>query len=108
PFIGEQGVRHHESEMRLEVIYPKERQRQILLAMFENHPYEEVAYNIYALKNKYQNVGSGMIGNLRTPLTGAEFLAHLKNTLDISVIRYTELLDKPIRRVAVCGGSGSF
>lgn len=108
PFAGEVGKQQNEPEVRIEVIYPKARQRRVLMAMFQHHPYEEVAYNVYTLENQYQEVGAGMIGNLAQPMKASDFLEFLKTSMALQVIKHTDLLTKPIQRVAVCGGSGSF
>jgi putative NIF3 family GTP cyclohydrolase 1 type 2 len=49
-----------------------------------------------------------MLGNLAKPMDETDFLQHLKKTLQTNCIRHTSLRGKPIRKVAVCGGSGSF
>jgi dinuclear metal center YbgI/SA1388 family protein len=108
PFVGMPGVRHQEGEFRIETVFKAQDERRILLALFETHPYEEVAYDIYALDNKLGNVGSGMIGWLEQELEGTDFLALIKNNMQAKVIRHTALLPKKIKKVAVCGGSGSF
>lgn len=108
PTLGEIGIREEAKETSIEVIYPKHLERGILIAMFESHPYEEVAYNTYSLSNTYQEVGSGMIGNLPDALSADDFLAYLKEKMDVSVIRHTQKLKKEIQRIAVCGGAGSF
>jgi dinuclear metal center YbgI/SA1388 family protein len=108
PFVGTPGIRHQEQEMRIEMVFKAQDERKILLALFESHPYEEVAYDLYALDNKLGNVGSGMIGWLEQELEGEEFLAVVKNNMQAKVIRHTALLPKKIKKVAVCGGSGSF
>lgn len=108
PFVGEKGIQHREPEVRIETIFKIQDQRRVLLALFEHHPYEEVAYDIYPLENTLDNVGAGMIGWLEEALDGPEFLRLLKNNMDATVIRHTRLLPKKIRKVAVCGGSGSF
>lgn len=108
PFVGEKGIPHREPEVRIETIFKIQDQRRVLLALFEHHPYEEVAYDIYPLENTLDNVGAGMIGWLEEALDGPEFLRLLKNNMDATVIRHTRLLPKKIRKVAVCGGSGSF
>lgn len=108
PTLGEIGIREEVKEISIEVIYPKHLEKKILIALFENHPYEEVAYNLYSLSNTYQEVGSGMIGNLRNTLSAADFLSFLKERMQVSVIRHTQELNKPIQRIAVCGGAGSF
>ncbi len=108
PFVGNVGERHDEEEVRIEVIFPTNRERAIVQALQEAHPYEEVAYDVYRLQNPYQQVGSGLIGQLEEPLEERGFLALLKERLNARVIRHTELRGKPVRRVAVCGGAGGF
>jgi len=108
PTLGTIGFREEVQEIAIEVIYPITLERRILIAMFENHPYEEVAYDTYSLSNSYQEVGSGMLGNLKEPLSSPDFLSFLKDKMQVSVIRHTQELDKPIYRIAVCGGAGSF
>ncbi|MFC2111220.1 YqfO family protein [Bacteroidota bacterium] len=65
PYVGEQNKLHSEDEERIETIYSINSEAKILSALFKSHPYEEVAYDIYQLKNKLNNVGSGMIGELK-------------------------------------------
>ena len=108
PFVGEKGIRHQEKETRIEVSYPQNLERQIILALHFAHPYEEVAFECYNLSNKYSEVGSGMIGTLSQEVDEMEFLHHLKNKLNASVIRHTALRNKKVNRVAVCGGAGGF
>jgi dinuclear metal center YbgI/SA1388 family protein len=108
PYVGEIGNQHHEAEVRIETIFKVQDERKVLLALLENHPYEEVAYDIYPLANKLDNVGAGMIGWLPQEMEAQEFLHHVKNNMQTKVIRHTNLLPKKIKKVAVCGGSGSF
>ncbi|ULQ58268.1 Nif3-like dinuclear metal center hexameric protein [Flavihumibacter rivuli] len=108
PFAGEVGLRHHEPESRLEVIFPVHLESAIVKALRQAHPYEEVAYDIVPLANQHNGIGSGMIGDLPEAMPEQAFLNHLKQVFGLSVIRHTRLLNKPVRRVAVCGGAGSF
>lgn len=108
PFVGHQGERHEEPEKRIEVIFPAYLSGQIIRSLILVHPYEEVAYDIYPLQNKHDQVGSGIIGELPDELEGGEFLSFLKNKLRATVIRHTQLLDRPIKKVAICGGAGGF
>ena len=108
PFVGQVGEPHREAEVRIETIFKVQDERKILLALLENHPYEEVAYDIYALENKLDNVGAGMIGWLPQEMEAHEFLHHVKNNMRAKVIRHTNLLGRKIKKVAVCGGSSSF
>ena len=108
PFVGEVGAQHHEVEVRIETIFKVQDERKVLLALLENHPYEEVAYDIYALTNKLDNVGAGMIGWLPQEMDNVDFLNLVKQNMNAKVIRHTSLLPKKIKKIAVCGGSGSF
>jgi dinuclear metal center YbgI/SA1388 family protein len=108
PFVGEKGKRHTEDEVRIETIYEAFREKQVLTALLNAHPYEEVAYDLYNLTNSFQAVGSGIIGELHENQPEIEFLRNLKNTMKAGVVRHTRLLGKSIKNVAICGGSGSF
>ncbi len=108
PFIGEKGKVSLEKETRLELIFEGVYQSAILAALHQTHPYEEVAYDIYPLENNYQDVGSGMVGELENPLPEKEFLELLKKTFNVKFLKHTPLLNKSVKKVALCGGSGSF
>lgn len=54
-----------------------------------------------------EHVGAGVIGRLPLPVEEASFLRQLKETMQTGCVRHTRLLNKPIQRVAVCGGAGS-
>jgi dinuclear metal center YbgI/SA1388 family protein len=108
PYVGEPGKRHYESEVRIETIYPANIESKLLMALFLAHPYEEVAYDLYSLSNQHQRVGSGMIGELEEEMSEEEFLFVIKQNMQAKVIRHTALTGKKVKRVAVCGGSGSF
>jgi dinuclear metal center YbgI/SA1388 family protein len=107
PYVGEKNKLHFEEETRIETIFPKHIQNKVIQALIRSHPYEEVAYDIYPLDNEFSLGGSGMIGELAEPVDEMKFLQNLKEKFHCQVIKYTELLGKPIRKVAVCGGSGS-
>ncbi len=107
PAIGQTGVPEEVMENRVEVILPVSRERAVLQAMRAAHPYEEVAYYLHALENLNQDAGSGAIGILPEPMRQEVFLAYLKDRMNLSVIRFTPV-GKMIRKVAVCGGVGSF
>lgn len=108
PFVGNKGARHHEKEIRVEVIFPGWLENKIVSAMKSTHPYEEVAYDIISLSNQYQGIGSGLFGELPEPVDEAGFLEIVMKTFSIPVIKHTELRGKPVKKVALCGGSGSF
>ena len=108
PFDGKIGERSTVREARLEVLVDSHNVGAVVHSMIESHPYEEVAYEIYPILNKNQFIGSGMLGDLETPMSEKDFLTMLKKTFNSSVVRHTKLLGADIRKVAFCGGSGSF
>ena len=108
PFVGSLGERHQAAETRLELILPANLASGVVSALKKAHPYEEVAYDLYALLNQNPEVGSGLIGELPQEMDELEFLAHLKQKMDANTIKYTPFKQKKIKRVAICGGAGSF
>jgi len=109
PAIGEAGGnRVWENEVKIEVIVEKHRESAVLQALFTNHIYEEVAYELIPLPNPNQQIGSGMVGMLKEPMNEVAFLQLLRDKMKTGCIRHTALLGKEIGKVAICGGSGSF
>ena len=108
PFVGEIGERHLENEIRIEVIFPSFLQNKIIQALKKSHPYEEVAYYIHELENIQENVGSGLVGDLSEEISEKELLKSLKSGFHLSAIKHTPFLDKPVTKIAVCGGAGIF
>lgn len=108
PFVGSAGQLHTEAERKLEVIVPSHIVKQVVKSMIKAHPYEEVAYDIFPLVNEHKYEGSGMYGELETAMNEVDFLSKIKEVFKCGSIRHTNLLNRPIKRVAWCGGSGSF
>ncbi|MCT6869286.1 MAG: Nif3-like dinuclear metal center hexameric protein [Apibacter sp.] len=108
PYIGQINVLEETSEMMLSVIFEDYKQSALLKALKSSHPYEEIAYEIYALENQNQDLGMGRIGELEKHLPEDEFLSFLKEKLPTSCIRHTKLKNKLVKKVAVLGGAGSF
>jgi dinuclear metal center YbgI/SA1388 family protein len=108
PFIGKIGVRELQPETRIEVIFPAWLEKQVVRAMKLAHPYEEVAYDIVALSNEYQEVGSGILGLMPKEMDEKEVLEKVKKVFGAGVIRYSPLLGRKVKKLALCGGSGSF
>lgn len=52
--------------------------------------------------------GSGVVGEFREPLTAMQFVEHLKTVFEVKCVMANQLLERPIRKVAICGGAGSF
>jgi hypothetical protein len=108
PFVGVKNQLHIEPETRIETIFESFKEKEVIRALHKAHPYEVVAYDIYSLDNKHPDIGSGLIGEVAKPVKEKEFLASLKTIFGAGCVRHTNLLDKKIKRVALCGGSGSF
>jgi dinuclear metal center YbgI/SA1388 family protein len=108
PAVGKPGEHHREEESRIEVIYTFVIEKNLLMALKVAHPYEEVAYDLYTLENEFPEIGSGMTGELEHPLDETQFLLFLKKALSTPCIRHTALLGKKVKKIAVCGGAGSF
>lgn len=108
PFVGKKGKRHQEKEERLETILPSYLINTVLSALKKTHPYEEPAFDFYEVLQDAEQYGSGMLGELPQAVDTMTFLKDLKEKMNVSVIRHTDLINKKIKRVALCGGAGSF
>ena len=109
PAIGKAGGgRELVEEVRIEVLVEKHNEHNVLQALFKNHIYEEVAYELIPLSNTNQQIGAGMIGTLPEPMDETIFLALIKKQMKADCIRHTALPGGKIQRVAICGGAGSF
>jgi dinuclear metal center YbgI/SA1388 family protein len=75
--------------------------------MIKAHPYEEVAYDIFALKNEGETLGLGRVGKLAEPMTLTEFAELVKRTFDVKNVRVVGGLDDVVKKVAVVGGDGN-
>ncbi|PLX89085.1 MAG: Nif3-like dinuclear metal center hexameric protein [Desulfuromonas sp.] len=106
PFIGQPGTTETVEEVRLETILPKHLLRKAVSKMIQAHPYEEVAYDLIPLNNGRHDIGLGRIGWLPQPVSVAEFSAQIKERLGLSALRLAGPTDRPLKKIAVCGGSG--
>ena len=108
PFVGKPGEQHEEPEIKIEVIFPAWLENNIIQSLLQAHPYEEVAYDIISLENRFQSIGSGIIGELESSTDEVSFLKKLKDVFNLKIIKHTKLKGSPVKKVAVCGGAGSF
>ena len=108
PTKGKKGFTHVEEETKITITYAKHLETQILKALFKSHSYEEVAYEITTIENKNQNIGMGMVGELKKEMDEAGFLNHVKIKMKTDCIRHSSFLNRKIKKIAVLGGSGSF
>jgi len=107
PFVGNIDELHAESETRIEVILPEYKKNKVLDALLKSHPYEEPAYDLIPLVNDWNTVGAGVVGELDEEEDELTFLNRIKQIFGVPTIRHTNLLNKKIKCVALCGGSGS-
>jgi dinuclear metal center YbgI/SA1388 family protein len=106
PFVGIKGKLHLENEVRLETIMLSHLKDQVVKALVDAHPYEEVAYDIYSLENEYNNAGLGVVGELAEAIDEKKFLEHLSAIFKTEGVRFSRLTGKKIMKVALCGGAG--
>lgn len=108
PTIGEKNNLEFVDEIKLEMVFPSSKKGNVLNALTSSHPYDEVAYDIISLDNINKDVGSGMIGVLKEKMNEDDFFIYLKEKMNLKGFKHTNKLSKPIKKVAVCGGAGSF
>lgn len=108
PSIGVNGERETLDENKVEVVVPNYLMSKALQAAKEASSYEELAYEIIALENVNQTIGSGMIGELDDAMSVKEFLLLVKKVFNCGSVKYTQPVSDKVKKVAVCGGSGSF
>ena len=108
PYIGKKYERASQEESRIELIFPSYLKKKVINTLFEAHPYEEVAYDIISLENSSNNIGSGIIGELEKEMDTLLFFELFKEKIPFRVLKHTKILNKKIKKIAFCGGSGSF
>ena len=108
PFCGEIGELHTEREVRIETILPAYKQAAVTRALLSAHPYEEPAFDFYPLRNSWSQAGSGVVGELPDAQDALSFLERVKGILKVGCVKYSKPTGRPVREVALCGGSGAF
>ncbi len=106
PFLGKVGKINEEKEERFEVIVPSEVLDNVIEALLEAHPYEEVAYDVYLLQNKNQKVSLGIKGTLSKQITYEDFIGYVKEKLNVPLLKVVGNLKQKVKNIAVIGGSG--
>lgn len=108
PTIGTVGESEKVQEAKIEVIFPETIENQVIEAMYETHPYEDPAFDLYSLDNLAENYGIGRIGVLDTPLKLEDFVQKVKTVFNLNNLRVVHAFDEKetVQRVAICGGSG--
>ena len=112
PYIGKIGSMSYVDEVRIECIVNESVLDKVVKSTIAAHPYEEVAYDIYKIENKFPDAGVGRSGELKSAKYFVEFLEVIKNKMDIGNFRWLseiggELKEKKIKKIAVVNGSAS-
>lgn len=107
PFIGKVGAMETVEEARIETIMPEKIAGRVVKAMLKAHPYEEAAYDLYPLRNTGDALGIGRIGRLAAPMEIGAFAEKVKSALPVAFVRLVKSGERPVRKVALCGGSGA-
>jgi dinuclear metal center YbgI/SA1388 family protein len=108
PYVGKLDERHTEPEVRIDVLLPFYKEKQVIEALLQAHPYEEVAYDVVDVRNFSTEIGAGIIGELKEEMVLEDFLQQVKMTFSVAMLRYTPVSKALVKRIAYCGGSGSF
>lgn len=105
PFIGKTGKRELVDETKIETVFRERDFNKIIEAIYENHPYEEPAYDIYQLKTNTES-GIGLIATAAWEQTLTDFVKNIKNILNIPYLRIVQANNKKVKTIALCTGSG--
>lgn len=106
PFSGSKNVVNEEPERRFEVLAPKAYLADVLKALKEAHPYEEVAYDVVSLENRDSRLGMGVRGLLDAPATLDDFAHRVREALGVSHVRVVGDPNQLVSKIAAIGGSG--
>ena len=107
PFVGEKGKLHFQTEMRFETVLLSHLKNKVIKALIDNHPYEEVAYDIYLMENSNIDFGMGCTGELAEPLPEKDFLKQVSDIFCSGGLRYSKPVGRKLKKIALCGGSGA-
>lgn len=93
---------------RLEAIVPSYAKPAVLAALQYGFGQQSYEWHTLPTLEADTEVGAGMVGELAEPLDKADFLAMVKAAFGCGGIRYADAPMEKVRRVAWCGGAGSF
>ncbi len=107
PYIGAVNSLTTVHEVKLETIVPKKLLNSVLKEMEKVHPYEEIAYDLIPLDNNSKKIGLGKIIELEENMSVKELAEHVIEKLGCTGVKVFKGDSRPIKKVAICGGSGS-
>ena len=108
PALGRRGRLETVAEARVEVLVPTGRRAAVLAALRAAHPYEEPAFAVLPTAALPDGTGLGRVGRLAEPTTVADLARRAAAALPVAAagVRASGDPSRPVRTVAVCGGSG--
>jgi len=104
PVVGDVGRLERVNEVRLEMLVPQRELQGVIAAVLHAHPYEEVAYDVYPLRNPGVLYGRGRAGELPLKVSLDTVLAQVQDALGVESIRCSHRPDFPIGSLAVASG----
>lgn len=107
PFIGKLGVQEEVEEIKIEAIVAEKLLNKVIKALLKVHPYEEVAYDIYPLKNEGNSLGLGRLGVLENETTLSVYADQVKKLLSIEHVSVAGDPMRAIKKIAMLNGSGN-
>lgn len=107
PFIGQANELEYAKEQKLEFMAYEQDVQRLIALINKVHPYEEVAFDVYELKNIEEVIGLGRVGKLPQKVSFETFIEQVKAVFKVPYVRVTEDLSKPVEKVAICSGSGA-
>jgi dinuclear metal center YbgI/SA1388 family protein len=109
PKIGQaNGPREQINEVKLEFLVSNFNTNNVLKALNTLTYYEQKAYELIPIANTNQDIGSGLLAELPEAMDNEAFLKFLQQKMQLKCIRHTPFLNKKIKKIALCGGAGSF
>lgn len=108
PHLGQVGSVNEVTEDRLEVELAPSDVERVVAALWEAHPYEEVAYDVYPLEvpDAASGKGLGRVGDLPEPRPLRWVADRVAAHVPAPHLRLAGDPDQPVRRIAALGGSG--
>lgn len=107
PFIGTPGRLEKVAERKVETVVPEHLLSAVIEKMIESHPYEEVAYDVYPLKNEGKAYGLGRLARLPEPIAFGDYCLSVKEKLGLGGLRAIGPLNEKVQTIAVSGGDGN-
>lgn len=108
PYLGQQGTLEKVEECQISFMGTNAEIQYILQAVKKVHPYEEIAVDVFELKNVKKQYGIGRYGKLKEPVTMQQCLKMVKQFFKVPYVRVTQTNEEiMIQKVAICSGAGS-